>query len=267
MKPVARAIIRLILIFFTVILYGIALTLWKGRGPHGVKRIAKIRQRWFARSLKRVGVKVHQQGEPLVGAGMVVANHVSWLDISILGQAVDVRFLSKDEVGRWPLIGWLARRNGTLFIRRGGHEGERIMQNITQALQQGERVAWFPEATTSNGQGVLRFHPRLFAPAIAAGVPVQPVAIAFRPQPDGSPSRAPFVHGDRLLPHMWNVLKAEHIEATIQFLPPIPVTEDMQRRALAEQARLAIVHALGVPVEPPQAPTIPTSGPQSRVQP
>lgn len=264
MKPLARAVIRLILIFFTVIVYGIVLTLWKGRGPQGVKRMAKIRQRWFARSLQCVGVRVHQQGEPLVGAGMVVSNHVSWLDISILGQAVDVRFLSKDEVGRWPLIGWLARSNGTLFIRRGGHEGERITQDITQILQQGERVAWFPEATTSNGQGVMRFHPRLFAPAIAAGVPVQPVAIAFSPQPDGSPSIAPFVLGDQLLPHIWNVLKTERIDATLQFLPPIPVTADMQRRALADQARLAIVHALGVPEEPPQAPTIPTSGHRSR---
>jgi lyso-ornithine lipid O-acyltransferase len=106
------------------LIYGSLLTLRHGSSERGRERLVSIRRRWYRRALEIIGVEVSCRSAPVPGPALVVANHVSWLDIPVLGSVLDVRFLSKAEVARWPLIGLLARRNGTLFIRRGEHHTE-----------------------------------------------------------------------------------------------------------------------------------------------
>ena len=113
-----------------------------------------------------------------IDGSLLVANHISWLDIFVLGGIFNIRFLSKSEIRSWPMFGWLSTSSGTLFIERG-KGSEQSNEMITDVLLQGDNVMIFPEATTSDGLSVKPFHPRLFKSAIAAQKPVIPVMISY----------------------------------------------------------------------------------------
>jgi 1-acyl-sn-glycerol-3-phosphate acyltransferase len=117
---------------------------------------------------------------------MIVANHVSWVDIFAINAVVPVRFVAKAQVRRWPLVGWLSARAGTIFIDRGRRQDTlRVNALISQALRAGELFAVFPEGTTSDGSTLLKFHSSLLEPALEAGAAVQPVALRYERE-DGS---------------------------------------------------------------------------------
>ena len=130
--------------------------------------------RWACRCL---GLNIHQHGSPSNDTVLFVSNHISWSDIPILGSLAPIRFLSKAEVGQWPLIGWLARQAGTLFIHRGGGQARRVRGQIIENLQAGENVLVYPEGTTSAGLTVLPFHGLLLRAAPESKTPIQPVTI------------------------------------------------------------------------------------------
>lgn len=251
MQATLRAFGRLFRLFL-LIWAGVWLTFRHGSGPGASARLARARRRWFSQVLGVVGVRVRWYGEAARGPALVVANHVSWLDIPLLGMILDVHFVSKSEIARWPFIGWLARRHETLFIRRGGHESDVMVRKITGALARGQSVVVFPEATTTRGDTVRRFHPRLFAAAIAAGSPVQPVAIDYGREPDGSPSRAAYTAGDLLFPHVWRLLLRDHTDVRVRVLAPLSVGPESIRGDLATTARAEIVNALALPAAPGQ---------------
>ncbi len=197
---------------------------------------------WWHRRLGRcLGVRVTCEGDPAPGA-LLVVNHVSWLDVPVLGGAAPVRFVSKAEVRRWPVVGWLAALAGTLFLHRGAHEASNVATRIGAELRAGYRVAIFPEGTTGDGRGLLRFHARLFAAAEQGARPVQPVAIRYGhgPEPDAI---APFIGEDTLLAHVVRVLRHPGLGATVIFLPPVAPASG-RRRELAEATRGAIEAAL-----------------------
>jgi 1-acyl-sn-glycerol-3-phosphate acyltransferase len=176
-----------------------------------------------------------------------VANHVSWCDIPLLGMLRPLSFLAKAEVARWPVLGWLARQAGTLFIRRGAGDAAQINRQLADHLQQGGHLLIFPEGTSTDGSGVRTFHPRLFACAIEAGCAVQPVAIRYLR--DGKPDTvAPFIGDDELPAHLRRLLACDVAEVEIHLLAPIPVAS-LSRRALAEQAQRAIERALSGEVQ------------------
>ena len=93
--------------------------------------------RWACRCL---GLNIRQHGSPSDDTVLFVSNHISWSDIPILGSLAPIRFLSKAEVGQWPVIGWLARQAGTLFIRRGGGQARRVRDQVIGNLRAGESV-------------------------------------------------------------------------------------------------------------------------------
>ncbi|AHE98740.1 lysophospholipid acyltransferase family protein [Thioalkalivibrio paradoxus] len=227
--------------------YGLWLTLRYGFGPAGETRMAEIRRRWYRRAMALAGVEIRVHGRAPDGPALVVANHVSWLDIPVLGAVLDLRFLSKAEVARWPLIGWLARRNGTLFIHRGAHRSSQILRDMAQALAARQRVVLFPEATTTTGTEVRHFHPRLFAAAVDTGTPVQPVAIEHERGPDGGPPVAAFVGGEWFMLHAWRILCQPRTVVQVHLLPQLPVTEASSRSELADTARQAVRATLGLP--------------------
>lgn len=193
---------------------------------------------WLARLRRALPLRVTVHGELPRGPALWVSNHVSWLDIPLLGALAPLTFLSKAEVRQWPLAGWLAEKAGTLFIRRGSGDGSRLGGQIAGALQLGRSTLIFPEGTTTDGRGLRNFHPRLLAGAIHAGVPLQPVALRYLR--DGEPDQlAPFIGDDDLLSHLLRLLRNDRGCVEIHLLEPLP-SQGRDRAQLAQQAHAAI---------------------------
>lgn len=142
--------------------------------------IMPISRHWCRLMCFAFGARVHDVGKPAKGPVLVAANHVSWMDILVLGRRIGACFVSKSEVADWPVMGWLAKQGGTLFIQRGHRDSaERIAHAMADRLQDGNRLVFFPEGTTSEGWQVLRFKHRLFVPAVQTATPVQPVTLCY----------------------------------------------------------------------------------------
>jgi len=193
---------------------------------------------------------VHCAGAIHPAPALVVANHISWLDIPCLFACTDGVFVAKRDVARWPLIGALAAAVGTLFLARG-QESSTAAERMTWLLAAGERVVIFPEGTSTDGAGVSIFHARLFQAAIRAGSAVQAVAIHY-PHAHGLHPLVPFVGNDEFIHHLWRLLGEETIEAQIRFCAPLPAA-GQERRVLAAQSRRQICNALGLDVKALQA--------------
>jgi len=151
---------------------------------HSVARVTGNRLRWVRRFLAGaahiLGADVTIHGAPREREVLFVANHLSWFDILAMGGATGTAFVSKDSVARWPIVGWLARIGGTIFIARTERAAARTQADtLTAALAAGRPVTLFPEGTTNDGTAILPFRAALFAAALAAGVRVQPVAIDY----------------------------------------------------------------------------------------
>lgn len=208
---------------------------------------AALTQRWQRKLLPILGLRVRQRGQPVDGGRLIMANHVSWLDIPLIGACAPTRFVSKAEVRDWPVAGWLAEAAGTYYLRRGKHGARPLVDKLVPPLRAGVSVAIFPEGTTSVGQDVLGFHSRLFAAAIEARVPVQPVAVRYGTGDQGQ-SLAPFVGEDDLLSHLLRLLRNRSLDAEVIFAAPIdPANYD--RAGLAEKARSSVRDALGLAPE------------------
>lgn len=184
---------------------------------------------------------------------ILVANHVSWLDIYLLNAVRPVRFVSKAEVRSWPIVGWLAHQTGTLFIdRTKRHDTARVNQEMSAILNKGGCVAVFPEGTTSNGSMLRPFHSSLLQPAVHSQSQVWPAAIRYT-HADGSLNMTPayvdeLSFGDSLL----LILSQAIIYAELEFMPPI-AANGKARRELARDAEDAIASALNLTVAKKEA--------------
>ncbi|MFB6981047.1 lysophospholipid acyltransferase family protein [Streptomyces scopuliridis] len=204
----------------------------------------RLTRRWARTVLRLFGLRVRVVGEPAPRRGpgvLVVANHVSWLDIPLLATVFPGRMLAKSEIRRWPLLGALAALGGTLFVER-----ERLralpgtVRTLSTALTAGSRVIVFPEACTWCGRELGRFTTAVFQAALDADAAVRPVRITYR-APDGEPSGAPaYVGDDTITASLWRVVKAGGLTAEITVLPLIPAGRHTDRRALARDARSVI---------------------------
>lgn len=202
---------------------------------------------WARKLLAIVGVQVTVHGRPPAVRGegaLIVANHVSWLDIHVLHSVLPSRFVSKAEVRNWPLIGWMAEQAGTLYLeRRKKTDAHRVNAAMAALLREGECLALFPEGTTTDGTRLLPFYPSLLQPAIAAGARVWPTVIRYR-HPDGGLNRAAAYHDDvSLWQSLKRILAQDRILAEVRFLPPIAST-GLNRRELAARAESAIREVL-----------------------
>ncbi len=202
---------------------------------------------WAGRLTRLAGVRVVLKGRPPLVRGqgaLIVANHVSWLDIYVLHSLLFTRFIAKAEVRQWPLIGWLAQMTGTLFLERTKKsDAARMNQEMAEHLRSGECLALFPEGTTTDGSEVKAFYPSLFNPALAAGAQVWPVLIRYLDM-GGEPTLAAAYHDHTtLLQSVMRVLRSSGIQAEVSFLPPISASGG-HRRELALAAETAIRDAL-----------------------
>jgi 1-acyl-sn-glycerol-3-phosphate acyltransferase len=212
---------------------------------------ARVERRWNRRLMNILNIQFRIGGvapDLSVKNVMLVANHVSWLDIYLLNAVRPVRFISKIEVRSWPIVGFLACRTGTLFIDRSKrHDTKRVNHEVSTALSNGGCVAVFPEGTTSDGSLLRPFHASLLQPAIHSQSKIWPVAIRYT-HADGTLNTAPayvdeLTFGDSLL----LILSQKIIYAEIEFLSPIHA-HGKERRDLAREAEKDIARALILPV-------------------
>jgi 1-acyl-sn-glycerol-3-phosphate acyltransferase len=197
---------------------------------------------WSCRLLQILGVKLHCRGSPPQGPALLVANHLSWLDIPSIDACSGATFLSKESIRYWPIVGWFASAAGTIFIRRGKGETKQAAEAIVQRLRHGYRVVIFPEGRIGEGHEVQRFFPRLFSTAIDAGVPVVPVALryCYHGAPDDAVVYRP---GRSFMGILFRIMARTDSQVEVIFGSPLSAAEK-DRRTLAEEAREAIIAAL-----------------------
>ncbi len=205
------------------------------------QREARV-QAWALEMLQCLGVSLEVQGTvPLRGPLLLVANHISWLDILVLHATRYCRFISKSDVKGWPLVGTLATGAGTLYIERSSRrDALRVVHDMAQALRDGDVLAVFPEGTTSNGTAMLPFHANLLQAAISAKSPVLPVALQYLEADGDTPSRAVSYVGDEsLVGSVWRTLSARGVRAVVRFGEP-QSTEGRDRREMAKELHAAV---------------------------
>jgi len=187
--------------------------------------------RWFSAI---VNLHIIKEGELPEGRAILVSNHISWLDIIVIGQYLPAYFVAKSDISSWPVIGYLARQGGTIFIRRGNKQHiKTTTEKMVWLLKQNRYIIAFPEGTTTNGDEVLHFHASLFQPALLTRSAVQPVAIQYQ---GAAQELAPFVGDDAFVPHLIKMLSLDKIEVQLSFLP-VMNSSGKNRHSISLEAR------------------------------
>ena len=209
-----------------------------------------LKQRWSHQLLAILGIELDATLTGFEPGSLIVANHISWLDIFAINAARPAAFVSKAEVRGWPLIGWLSAKTDTVFLRRGSRGHAKIVNaEIDALLNAGKDVAIFPEGTTTDGTHLLGFHAALLQPAVETGRPVQPVALSYE-TPDGQRTLAAAYAGETTLLECVGAILATRcmvvrLQPTAALAPALPSSGG--RRELAQAARDAIALRLGLP--------------------
>jgi 1-acyl-sn-glycerol-3-phosphate acyltransferase len=202
-----------------------------------VQRHERIRW-WSAGLVRAMGLTLQVSGTPRPGAALLVSNHVSWLDIAAIHAAAPhARFVSKADVLAWPLLGWLIKGAGTLFIERERkRDALRVLHQVADALKAGDTVAVFPEGTTGDGATLLPFHANLLQAAIVSGTPVQGVALRYSDLGHRFSPAVQFLGEMTMLHSVWRVLSSRGLCVHVDVLLP-QGARHADRRALAEFMR------------------------------
>ncbi|MGW2555176.1 lysophospholipid acyltransferase family protein [Streptomyces sp. NPDC001635] len=201
----------------------------------------RIVRAWCRTLVRAAGVRVRLSGAaPQQGGLLMVANHISWLDIPLLAAVRPGRMLAKTEIRQWPVAGALTATSGALFIDRDRLRAlPETVARIAGAMRAGSAVVVFPEGSTWCGRAQGRFRRAAFQAALDAGVPVQPVRLLYRFD-EGTASTAPaFVGSDSLLTSVWRVVSARRLVAEVR-VTPVLAPEGTDRRAMAAAAQLAL---------------------------
>jgi len=209
---------------------------------------------WAAKMFQVLGMRLELRGQFRPGAKLVVANHVSWLDIMAVHAACpEARFVSKAEVRHWPLLSRLVDGARTLYLERErARDALRVVHRAAEALRDGDTVAVFPEGTVGDGHALLPFHGNLLQAAIATATPVQPVALRYA-DAHGPVSRAVLFTGAiTLRQSLWWLACGEGIVVRVRVLGAL-ATAHADRRVLAETLRAQIAGALEDPAADPVA--------------
>ncbi|MFC9386909.1 lysophospholipid acyltransferase family protein [Streptomyces venezuelae] len=232
---VVRAVVRLTAGLATLLL-GILLAPAAGLLP-AATRLALVRH-WTRAVVRAFGVHVRYEGTaaPAAGPLLVVANHVSWLDIPLIAAVLPGRMVAKSDVRHWPVLGTLAALGGTLFIDRDGIMAlPGTVRTMAGVLAGGGRVIVFPEGSTWCGRERGRFRPAAFQAALDGGGAVQPVRIDYRPT-----DAAAYVADDPLGSSLWRVVTTRRLTAVVRLREPLPGGRYADRRALAAAAQRAV---------------------------
>ncbi|MGZ4968588.1 MAG: lysophospholipid acyltransferase family protein [Methylobacter sp.] len=186
---------------------------------HAKTKRDAIKTRWLRWFSAIVNLHITKDGELPEQSAVLISNHISWLDIIVIGQYLPAYFVAKSDISSWPVIGYLARQGGTIFIRRGEKRHVRVTaEKMVWLLKQDSNIIAFPEGTTTKGDEVLHFHASLFQPALLTKSAIQPVALQYQ---GIAKEQAPFVGDDDFVPHLIRMLALDKIEVKLSFLPVI----------------------------------------------
>jgi len=232
------------------IFYGILLATIYPSLP--LKLQKRIMQRWSSELLDILHVQISLEGEislKHITQGLIVANHISWLDVFLLSSVLPMRFVAKSEVRGWPFIGYLCARAQTIFIERNKRSDTvRTNQQAVETLRKGSCMAIFPEGTTTNGLQVGHFHASLFQPAIDAQTPIYPVAIHYHDKNNKTNFDAAYIDDMSFVESMWKILSSRDLHARLTATTALS-TQVENRRILAQEAHRCITHALSIEVK------------------
>ncbi|SKC81978.1 lyso-ornithine lipid acyltransferase [Burkholderia sp. CF099] len=211
----------------------------------------ELNRAWSLRMLQLCGMRlvVHNDGARLDEGVLVVANHISWIDIYVINAWRPTPFVSKAEIRKWPVVGWLAEQLGTVFIQREKRsDAKRIMHELADRLNAGELMCVFPEGTTSDGVQLLPFHANMFQAAVSASRPVQPVCMMYE-DAQGRQSTAPAYIGELSLGESLDaLLRGGPLTAHVYVGAPLAPGAD--RRLLAAEAQASVGAALAALQDP-----------------
>lgn len=218
----------------------------------------KLQQRWSRDLLDILGLRLEVSGSAsLVTStdnsihGLMVANHVSWLDVFVISSLAPATFVCKSEVRRWPLIGELCAKTGTVFLERGSKfAAQRTHQALAELLRQGEKVAIFPEGTTGDGRALLPFRAALMQSAIDAEASVQPLAIRYLDARGDQAAAANYCGETSFWQSLCSIAAVPAMTAGIAILEPLATTS-ITRKDLAEKTHASIRMSLEQPVVRP----------------
>jgi 1-acyl-sn-glycerol-3-phosphate acyltransferase len=194
---------------------------------------------WAGQMLRIVGIELVVNGTPpAFGPVLLVANHISWLDILVIHAARHCRFVSKSDIKQWPIVATMADGAGTLYVERESRrDAHRVVSQMAERLRAGDILAVFPEGTTGDGVTLKPFHANLIQSAIEASTPIQPVALKFLDAASGQPSFAPsYVDDETLIGSIWRTLTAPRLQAVVTFGEP-QAPEGHTRRSWAQSLR------------------------------
>lgn len=205
----------------------------------GAGRRDRLTRGWTRTVIRAFGLRVRTDAAlspDAPGGVLVVANHISWLDIPLVATLFPGRVLAKSDIRHWPVLGTVAARGGTLFVERDRLRAlPDTVRDVADALRAGSRVIVFPEGSTWCGRDQGRFTAAMFQAALDAGAPVRPVRIGYRPL-----GPAAFVGDDPLTVSLWRIVLARGLTAEIEVLPLIPAARHADRRSLARAAQTAV---------------------------
>ena len=233
-----RAIYRTLLIVTSTVILWIAFIIFYRLVPSSRAVIVRA---WFLLMQKLIGIRILQRG--VIGKHCLVSNHISYLDIVVIGGQSNITFVAKSEVAKWPVVGYLSKIAGTIFIERKRTETAKQRDELECLIESGRQICVFPEGTSSDGSEVIPFKSSLFQPLInlskSQTIRVQPVSISYLRYSDGGPlnpddaSLFPWTGEDTLIRHLWQVLRFPGFGVDITFHDAIEVMNFSDRKELA----------------------------------
>lgn len=229
----------------------------------GKARRQKMVRRWSGKLLKILNVSLSVSGKPPEGESLLVANHISWLDIYLINTVCPPRFVAKSEIRKWPVVGWLSEKTGVLFVEREKRsDASRVNQAISDAIASGDLVAIFPEGTTSDGSRVLSFRAPLLEPVLKSNANLHPAAIRYVTSNGEVDTRVAYAGDTSFGQSLWTILGQDTVRAEIIFAEAIEAS-GKNRKELARHAEGVIAEALNLP-RPGTIPGTPDDPPGAR---
>ncbi len=181
---------------------------------------------------------------------LLVANHISWVDIFAINALCPASFVAKAEIARWPVLGTLVARAGTLFIERGKRRAvHRMIEHVGRSLEAGGRVAVFPEGTTGDGRCLLPFHSNLVQAAVVSRTEVVPVGLRYLDTRGGRTGAIDYIGDTTFVESLWRILGTGGVCCEVHPLAPIAAADGVGRHEIAQRARVAIAGRLELPFE------------------
>jgi len=226
------------LLIAAVIFPVLAIILKPANARHNRDELKRVWLKWFSAI---IGLQIAKEGEPVASPLLLVSNHISWLDIIILGRFIPAYFVAKSDILSWPVIGYLAKQAGTIFVRRGvKQQVHETAEQMVWLLKQNSAVIAFPEGTTTRGELVLPFHASLFQPALLTKSAIQPVALQYLGE---AKEQAPFIGEDAFVPHLIKMLSMDKIQVRVVFLAAIN-SSGKNRHSVSNESRTAILASI-----------------------